>query len=124
MSTTANNAEATQTDQVAANGPGNEIDIVKCECALSSAMADLSRARHLVEEMDKVSEQLDILRQRIVVWTDGAGEVDESVPDSLAQIVYDLVESARVALFRKYYTLGEKFVPINVSTEIENAIPF
>jgi len=87
-------------------------------------MADLSRARHLVEEMDKVSEQLDILRQRIVVWTDGAGEVDESVPDSLAQIVYDLVESARVALFRKYYTLGEKFVPINVSTEIENAIPF
>lgn len=88
---------------------------------LDGHMAD---AKALADQMASLTHMQAIVRERIVCWISAADDLEVELPEELKHSLLLLLGKTGDDLKRAYYTVGEKFTPINVDEEIKNVIPF
>jgi len=100
------------------------LDIVNLESVITALSHKFGDARKIVEELKYLDEQLRRIRERIVIWCSDCSDLNECLPYVMAYDIWSSIREAQKSLQREYYTVGEKFTPIDVEKEKGDVMPF
>lgn len=101
-----------------------EVNIVEMGKAFSAISGLVYSANALLKEFQDERDTLQRIRERLVIWLSNADELDVLLTPAMAKSAKELLDATATTLQRKYYSLGESFVSIDVKAEIENVIPY